>query len=286
MAYTGGNAGYVRRLGRVPADNSTPSSPVAGYSIWFKADQLTFQDNAATTPATADGETVMAWKGDPTGSYQILSAAPWCWTPGGYTGGVLRTGANGINGCHAIDTSGAGPSLYAERYDDTHVFDDVTKVMGPNGGTVFSVHQTPALNINGNSIWGCGCNLIGTFYTINQGGRNVLRSIWYNGTDSFFAEKLVTDDGFAHILTFHADPAAGFIYAGQDDTRTNSMASTAVTGTGGNVPQSLTVASGYGGGEAGGLTAEIIAYPTPLSEDNRKLVEKYLAAKYGITLSY
>lgn len=265
--------------------SAAPVAPVAGYSAWFVADQLVFQDNAATIPATANGDTASAWKGDPTGSYQILGAAPWTWTPGGYTAGILRTGANGINGRAAIDTSGAGASLYTERYGDSNLFNDASKIMGATGGTVFSVHKA-ALSPLGNSIWGCGCNLIGSYYTINGSAQNVLRSIWYNGTTSVNAEKIVSDDGLAHVLTFHVDTAAGFLYAGRDDTRTASMASAAITGTGGNVPQSLTVASGYGGGEAGGLTAEIVAYPTPLSEANRKLVEQYLATKYGITLPY
>jgi hypothetical protein len=32
--------------------------------------------------------------------------------------------------------------------------------------------------------------------------------------------------------------------------------------------------------------AEMIFYPAPLSEANRKLTEQYLANKYGLTLPY
>jgi hypothetical protein len=72
MAYTGGNSGYVRRLGKIPSTTPVaPTTPVTGYAAWFDGSTSVYSDVLATTPAT-NGSNVRAWKSRD-GSYGALT---------------------------------------------------------------------------------------------------------------------------------------------------------------------------------------------------------------------
>lgn len=264
MAYTGGNAGYVRRLGRVPSTTpSAPTEPVAGYSAWFDAGQGVYEDTFGTVPAT-DGNPVGSW-GSRGGSAGAQLHAQ--------TGGGVSYVADGVNGQPVVQGD-------------------------PSGGTILTKVQT----VRGTLIGASGEHT--TFVVAYWGSANNHSAA---GTDSaYFCEQRVTPEmaqyagdlptlaakagdfsGQWVIVTSIASLTGPKLYVGVSDTRTASLSA----GASGATTPSGTYSSllgGLGGRafNAGDFLAEVVFYPTELSEADRKLTEQYLASKYGITLPY
>lgn len=250
-------------------------APVTGYSAWFVANMLVYQDQGATTPAVVDGDPVMRWD-SMAGSAGALNVK----TPGGAGACAWKTGANGINSLPVVRSVALSLALLHDITD--------APIIGPAGtlipaaaGTVFSVvkrSSTPAAA----GIWGSNNNHATCAYDL-AGGSYGLRNYLNDGGFQIVATKLAPNASAPFVMTWHH--AAGVLYSGVNDTRLASMNSLAA---GSIATASSLVLLGFAGpaGYMDGDLAEIIFYPTALSESDRKTTETYLAGKYGITLPY
>lgn len=265
MAYTGGNAGYVRRLGKVPG-SAAPTSPVAGYSTWFRGDTNVY----VSYPTLAvDGDTVTEWR-PKGGTYSPITLINH--NPGSPI--TYKTGANGINGQPCL-RSNAAVSVLKNFYTDNAIFEG--GIIEAAQGTMFIVMRLNAGTTNFPAIVfeDSGFGRVNSYF--NGGTLNVVIN---DGSSKTATKSGLASGVLPWIVTFHHE--SGTLYAGANDTRTASMGSIAagsIVATAGNLRLQQT------SGEADDI-AEFIAYKTALSEANRKLVEQYLANRYGVTLPY
>lgn len=273
MSYTGGNSGYVRRLGQIPGSASAPTNPVAGYTAWFDAATLVYTDTAGTVPATTNGAVVNRWDSKD-GSYGALVLT----TPGGYGAPHLNTDGNGINGLPVVTSVAATFDLLRDVTQTVTIFEG--GLLNVDAGTVFAVVNAPVINASPRCIWGDNAGYISSCLYDSSGAK--AHAYVYDGAAKL-ASKAVTQ-AEPHIVSWlHY---SGGLYSGVDDTRTASMATVAAG--------DMQAAAGFfillGGTGPGqyldGKLAEVIFYNTALTETNRKLTEQYLANKYGITLPY
>lgn len=271
MAYTGGNSGYVRRLGKIPGGAAPALAPAAGYTAWWDASATgtLWQDGAGTVPATADVDPVARWDSKD-GS---VSGAYWVVPPGGYDTMFLDTSTDAP---HRFVWPNNGSVPYpglATNKTFLQLFDPVT--LGK--GTAFLVLDQ--------------VNVPGTGASVYDGA--TYASLAFFGTSYGYSASAVYDTalhvasipgdgaGSKHIFTYLNDGAS--VSHGRDDTRTASLATAVGYMSAGGV--NLTIYDTLPSGR-NGRYYEIITYPTTLSEANRKLTEQYLANKYGITIPY
>lgn len=258
MAYTGGNAGYVRRLGKIPGSATIPTEPVAGYTAWFDATDITtlFQDAAGTVPVTAGGDPVGRWVskgGSVSGTYASIP-------PGGYH--PLRWNNNALD-------------LGVLAFPRLNINKTVAELLDPvvlAKGTVFVVLGSEDAGTTGfvsSEGW----------FSIAQIDDGLTCSSTY---DTGVKNASIAGDarGVPNVYTYLRDDAS--ISHGRSDTRTASLATTACGAAGG---AGLIIFT-YGVPTVRPVYYEVVIYPTVLSEANRKLTEQYLANKYGITLPY
>lgn len=263
MAYTGGNSGYVRRLGKIPSSGGgVPTEPVAGYSVWFSADDTgnVWQDVAKTTPA-ADGQPVRAWVSSRgTVNYETAQAS-------GSTFPAYSVGPP------AIVTSTPTRDGAFRKLTGGVITDGV---ISPGGAafTVFAVAKWTAAN---------DTSAVGTnadFYVEQRNQPGHIEMAMYDGAGHIPA---LAGDYSGDLVIVTSMLSGGSGYIGVNDTRTASLGS----GTANAFHDSpLELMGSLGSRYLNGALAEVIIYPTVLSEDNRKLTEQYLANKYGITLPY
>lgn len=264
MAYTGGNAGYVRRLGRIfSSGGGVPTEPVTGYSAWFDAGQGVYADSLGTIPAT-DGGPVASWQ-----------------SRGGTAGSQL----------HAQTGTGI-------RYAATIVNNNPAVIGDPGGGTILKKPQTVRGTLLGASgeytafvvaYWGSANNhsAVGTSSAYFCEQRSTPEIAQYTGSAPTYVAKTGDYSGQWIIVTSIASLTGPKLYIGVNDTRNASLSAGA---SGAPLPSgTYSILLGGLGARAfngGDLLAEVVLYPTELSETNRKLTEQYLANKYGITLPY
>jgi hypothetical protein len=241
--------------------------PPAGYAAWFDAGAGVFTDDAGTTPAVADGDAVAHWASRG-GSYGALKGT----VPGGFAPCTLKTGANGINSKPIVRGTTALLQRLRDPANDITIFEG--GILNVSEGTAFAVVSKAA---------GVGYAWADNAGYINHGifgGPVAGASLW---TGSSRQATKAFAYGAGKVLTWHH--AAGTLYSGVNDTRTASMGSIAagdmLTGAG-----YLNIVAGTPGNYLDGDLAELIFYPTALSEADRKATETYLALKYGITLPY
>lgn len=249
-----------------------PTDPAAGYSAWFEASELVYQDAAGTTPATADNDPVMRWdsKG---GTYGALV----CTTPGGYGACSLQSFA--LSGKPCVRALAAASALMKDVTDTASI---PGALLAAVGCTVMAVVYRPSSEPGAAGVWGANDNGMTCAYD-SAGGAYGLRNYLNDGGFKIAPVK-PAPSGTPHILTFHH--SGGQLYSGVDDSRDASMSSIAagsVVGAG-----AFLVLLGYSGpgGYVDGDVAEILFYHSALSQDDRIVSERYLAAKYGVALGY
>lgn len=259
MAYTGGNAGYVRRLGKIPSTTpSVPTTPAAGYSAWFDATDITtlFQDAAGTVPVTTDNDPVGRWVskgGSVSGTYASIP-------PGGY---------------HPLRWSNNSLDLGTELYPRLTVNKTVAQLLDPvvlSKGTLFAVMGSDNASTTG--------------FIRSEGWFNFVAISASASTSEAYDTGAVSASiagdvrGVPNVYTYLRNDAS--ISHGRSDTRTASLATTACGAAGGAGAIIFT----YNVATVRPVYYEVVIYPTILSEADRKLTEQYLANKYGITLPY
>lgn len=258
-----------------PAPTPTPPvAPSAGYAAWFDAGDGTFTDAGGTVPAVADGDAIANWSSKG-GSYGALA----CTVPGGYGAPHLKTALNGIGGLPVARSVAASFELLRDVAGSATIFEG--GVLNVGQGTAFAVARAVTIDATNRFVWGDHAGYVGSIL-IDAGGVAGHAAFVYDGATEF--ARQAASAGSPHVLTFHHE--AGLFYSGVDDTRTASMATVAAG--------DLQAAAGFfvlmGGPGPGnyldGDLAELIFYPTALTQAERKVTERYLAAKYGITLPY
>lgn len=259
-----------------PTPSPEPTAPTSGYAAWFDAAAEVYTDAGGTVPATADGDAVNNWKSKD-GSFGALS----CTVPGGYGAPHLKLEANGINGKPVVRALAASFEILTSPTGGGTIFEG--GILNVGQGTVMAValaNDIAASAALGRWVWGDNVGYLGARY-IDSGG--LVGSSYLFDTAARLADKGVVTDGAPYVLTWHHE--GGVLYSGLSDTRTASMASVAAgdldTTTG-----HLSLLGAVGGRYLNGDLAEIIFYPTALTQPERKITERYLAAKYGIALPY
>lgn len=267
IAIGAGEGSFIHAVANGPAD---------GYAAWLDAGALTYQGYDTSTPAVADDDPVIRWdSGD--GTYPIAFTMP-----GGYGACTLKTAANGING-YSVVRSVAAEFDVLRDHAQAATFDG--DLLSTTSGTVFCVTRIPVINaalVRG--AWGDANGLVGLrFYDFGSGP--VAQAVITDSGGSAGASKAITAAA-AHIVTFLWDSPT--LYCGVDDTRTASMSSASTVGDGILPAANFAVLMGQAGpGQyLDGDMAEILFYPTALSEADRKRTEQYLASKYGISTGY
>lgn len=109
----------------------TPSK-VTGLQLWLRADAGVFTDDAATTPATADGNVVAVWKDQSGNGYDISQTT-------NEKRPLLRLAANGINGRAAVLFDGS---------NDIMVRTVANWLSSDSAGTLAAVYRLPTLVAN------------------------------------------------------------------------------------------------------------------------------------------
>lgn len=268
MAYTGGNSGYVRRLGKIPSfgGGGGGGAPADGYAAWFDAAVSIYADIGATTPAT-DGSTVRAWtsRGGSLGGLTLIKSA--------ISGNDCVYQLSGINALPAIKYISDASLVSSDNLSDG----TLVRLAPETGHVIFTVHYTPADPITGGPIYGPS----NAFAMFHDGGNH--RS-YISTTGGYAIANKAAPYAVTHIFTRLLTDEG--LYAGVDDTRTASMTRVALPGTPNgylldriDLPNRNYTISNM-------LIAEVLFYPSALSEADRKTTEQYLAAKYGITLPY
>lgn len=251
---------------------AAPHEPLAGYSAWFDAGSLVYEDVAAATPSVGDGAVVMRWdsKG---GTYGALA----CTTPGGY--GACHLSAL-PGGRQAVRSTAAGTGVLRDAAELASI---PGALLSAAGATVFAVVYRASSEPGASGVWGANDNAMTCAYD-TAGGPYGLRNYLNDGGFQSAPILAAPNSGAPRILTWHH--AGGRLYSGVDDTRDGSMVSVAA----GNVVGggALLVLLGYAGpaGYFDGDAGEFLFYPTPLTQSDRILVERYLAWKYSLTLPY
>lgn len=242
--------------------NAPGPDSVAGLQGWWKADAAAYHTTGPDVLAL-DTETVVKW-GDQSGNNRhfVTGTAP-TWRSGIVNGLPVLRFVSGSS--QQLVTTGFALSLFitASAYTAFMVMKKTTT--GATDGHWYADDNIASQNaISGSS------DAADDFLVRN-----------YDGTADTVTKAASLASGF-HILT--AAHSGGNILAGVDDTRTASLQS-AASGDTSVLTQVLTV--GRDRGAFGSFDcAEFIIYNAALTEAERQVVERYLAAKYGITLPY
>lgn len=229
---------------------------LAGLQGWWKADADAY--NVADTTLATDGQTVAQWK-DQSGNarHLVTTGSPPTWE------------SNEINGLPIL-RSVAASSQELQTTGFT-LADFVTA----GAKTVFVV----AKSTTGGILY-ANDNIAGqTAFGIN-GTPATLTVFGYDGTVDTASKGGLTSNPTI-VTALHS---SGNFYAGVTDTRTASMGS-AASGDTSVLTQPLVVfrdRGTFGTHDIG----EILIWNVALSESDRQSVERYLAARWGITLPY
>lgn len=265
--------------GRSPTD--------LGATYWFDFTDKTqlFQDAAATTPVAADG--------DPIGRVNDKITAGYCSTAVAGEKPTYKEVSPHITGYADFGANDVLASSFgAYHYQNSR----------SGTATVFIVWHTDINFSAEGGGWSPGQILMrhkfyGDCSASNFGGGNKI--ITQNSTSGtailarIGTPVLDTVYISTHIWTGNggADPNwTGYSYTGLSDTRTASLVSANATGNWtGDSTYTFNIGA-YATGSAsyawdGGI-AEIVIFLPQISEDNRKLMETWLAWKHGLTLPY
>lgn len=269
MSYTGGNAGYVRRLGGVLG--GAPPSLLAGYTVWFNPADLStlFQDEAGTTPVTANGQSAQYWANK--GSVACALAG---YVGGGYPAPVYS--AAGLNGKQSLYCGPAGNGALSTARGITvgaPVFSNAAGLTLAGAGSVFIVWKPEP----GNALFTIGddAGYGKLMYGFSHPGAFAL-NIWSGGAD---VELVAAPGANGCVVCFGWGGTNK--YVGVDDLSDAALIS-AVGGTWQGSGNNL----GLGGTNPSiaiyGWLGDVVIYPSWLSEGDRVSVGAYLTARYGL----
>lgn len=235
---------------------------IAGCKLWLKADGTLWQDDARTTPVTADGQAVGSLDDGSTAANHATQA-----TAGNRP--VFKT--NIANGKPVIRFDGVNDflaSTTSATSANTRTVLAVCKSTTAGGGTVFVNRPSGTRGFLARLLRSGGVTYVGGDLNTNATVAADLSTAW----QSFCVGAWLQDPATTY-LSFYLN-------------------STQYAVTAGNPPDLEAGTAGYGLGRVNagvaqywtGDIAEWVVYDTQLSTANRNLVEQYLAAKYGITL--
>jgi hypothetical protein len=253
-----------------PANNFTPRS-ISGLALWLDASDAStlFQDAAATTPATETDNPVGAWL-DKSGNGRHVTQA---------TAGSRPTiSATKQNGRNALAFNGSSQSLSIASYNAENGLSGLTRY-------VVASMSSPAASAISRVTTGGGDSF---FATVSSDLR------FYAGASAYSAVAstnygLLTSG--TNIIGSVYDGTAGSVAAGIKPYYNG--AAIPPSSTSGTLP--TTLPSGTPGFWIGsnlgvnsfwpGRIVEYISYSRALGNAERQRLERYLAAKYGITLA-
>lgn len=244
-----------------------PEAPVAGYAAWFKVGgAYCFADVLGLVPAT-DGLPVLRWD-SAGGTYGALSLTI---PPGGFGAPTYRAAA--ANGLDVLEFDPATFTLMRDAAQSATIFE--SGILSSAAGTVMCV-AAPA-SADNRALWGDnGAYLLHEF----RSGPVAIANL-YDGASATASQPAALSRS---VLTWHHQ--AGVLYSGVNDSRTDEMASAAAA--------SLDAGAGWlvVGGAAGpgryfhGPLCEMVFYNSALSEADRVLTERYLAARWDVALAH
>ncbi len=233
----------------------TPRS-LPSFMEWLSADYGTFQDNALTTPAVADGDVVGGWV-DQSGvgkpATATLTKRPF-----------LKLAANGIGGRAALLFDGVNDSLQTAAF--------TAALSQPN--TVYLVFKYANANAQ---------------YALVDGIVAGSRHLFYNNTPAFtkyqiYAGTTVTETTGSINTSAHV---AAVLFNGASSQLWVDNVSKVSGNAGANTLTGLTLGTAFDATSLPfpGLIAEVLIYNAAHSTQQRVNVQNYLAGKYGIVMS-
>lgn len=247
-----------QRTLRPSASGFTPRS-ITGLALWLDASDAStlFQDAAATTPATATSDPVGAWL-DKSGNARHATQSTAGNRPTVSAASLNSRGTVAFAGALSQRLGATVPGTDGQLYTLLAVVRNATSangvLMGERGGNF-----TNALH----------------FQTANN------RLTMYIQR----SEPLYGPHSGAAVIYGYSKDSTSLFRGYQNGARVISDDGAVVSGL--HLANLLrNIGSSTGGASAfTGNIAELIAYPTSLSDANRQRVERYLAAKWGITLA-
>ena len=259
---------YLDRKYRV--NNATAFNPqqIAGLQLWLKADEGVYND-AGTTLAT-DGQTVQEWhdwSGNNNDFTQTTGASKPTWS------------TNTVNGYPVVTFDGSATQMLASDFIGTN---DITLFIVAKSDNASPVNET----------------ILRQGYT---SGTSVSMAAFLSSTNFSFSCVDNTSTGYTDSTPL----STGFaVYSGAYSSNSSIIEvhtngdSNGTTATGGNPLFASSVDVVLGARPTSDLTtpatfdrhfdggvAEVLIYNSSLSDSNREKVERYLANKYGITIS-
>jgi len=240
---------------------------IASLTLWYEASVGIFQDEAATNPVTADGQSVQAWV-DAKNSFK-----------------VIRNGA-GTEPTYKTAIFNGRPVLRFDASDDQLLNTGGTAddYIASTGTTIFSVAKYSDATPANDQYQILFYNATGARYCMGIHNLAGGQTAYGLNDDGGYDNAALT--GAMNTLTIYSRFHNGSnVYLGRNDTRTASMNAVASGNAtiGANTGLYL---RNFPGGPAGIDIAELIVFNTALSEDDRKGIETRLAWKYGVTLPY
>lgn len=237
---------------------------LSGLTGWWSADYGVYSD-AGTTPAV-DGDGIYQWN-DRSGNGRHF----------------YMTSASNRPMYKTSIVSGNPVARFGGATDDDHMEttgNNSSVFFAAGAKTIFCVMYHRA-NAEGSPVGNQERDHVGLLFS-NTG--QTIRAYNYDGS-SDVADKTGLSTATWYIGTMlHS---AGAIYAGANDTRTASMATAASGDTGMlDLPMTLGKRANASPFPLDGDIAETVFFNVALSEANRQVVERYLAAKYAITIPY
>lgn len=253
-----------------PANNFTPKS-IPGLALWLDASDAStlFQDAAATTPATATSDPVGAWL-DKSGNARHVTQS--------VSGSRPTISATKQNGRNALAFNGSSQSLSIASYSAENGLPGLTRYVVASMSSAAPTLITRVWNGGGDSIFGtvsgevrffAGASAYSAVASTNYGlltsGTNIIGSV-YDGTAGSVA---------AGIKPYYNGAAI------PPSSTSGTLPTTLPGGTPGFwIGSNIGVNSFWPG-----RIIEYITYSRALSASERQRLERYLAAKYGITLA-
>jgi hypothetical protein len=246
-----------------------------------------FTDTARTTQVTADGETVKGVTNQGTSANhasEATNAPTYRTTPSPTFGGYGCIEFDGTNDILSMSTEVPfATNVDAMTVMAVHLAQTTAAESGaPSPGRVFYHHMGGS---TANNAYGTSSTTVNPNYQVMA---------YSSGTVQFIRKACVinTPSIVTHMVQLNgqADPnLTATAYSGVTDTRTASLASgTSTTGSIGNLDNTgvPVIGSKSGTNFWDGYIVEIAIWKSILSEDNRKAVETYWGAKYGIIIPY
>jgi hypothetical protein len=250
-----------------PANNFTPRS-ISGLALWLDASDAStlFQDAAATTPATATSDPVGAWL-DKSGNARHATQS---------TAGSRPTiSATATNGKRALAFNGSSSTLAIANFNAESNLTGLTRYMvlsqpsaagfltgtGGSGGNFFQ-----QVSFQGRFAAGSAYGAVGfPNYAFLTAGTRIIGSV-YDGTAGSIAAGI---RAFGDGASLPQEATSG------------SLPTTLASGS----PTYFIGSNLNANNFFNGRTLEVLTYNRTLTSTERRRLERYLAAKYGITLA-